>query len=122
MPTKIQKHGSGCDLVNKSTICWKKKKMQSESLMLKVMKSGVTINLNILGLFMKDKVVSNLNSTLVVTIHLSRRRKKNNYNKNTNIPHLCNRSKSRLIIHTIEVVNVPNLQYQSYAKWKVPQL
>ena len=90
--------------------------------MLKVMKSGVTINLNILGLFMKDKVVSNLNSTLVVTIHLSRRRKKNNYNKNTNIPHLCNRSKSRLIIHTIEVVNVPNLQYQSYAKWKVPQL
>ena len=31
--------------------------------------SEVTINLNILSPFMKDGVVSNLNSTLVVTIH-----------------------------------------------------
>ena len=42
---------------------------QSESLMLKEMMSDVTINLNILSNFMKDKVVSNLNRTLIVTMH-----------------------------------------------------
>ena len=37
--------------------------------MLKVMMSEVTINLIMLGSFMKNGVGSNLNSTLVVTIH-----------------------------------------------------
>ena len=37
--------------------------------MLKVMTSEVTTNLNIFDLFMKNEVVSNLNSTLVITVH-----------------------------------------------------
>ena len=37
--------------------------------MLKVMMSVVSINLRMLDPFMKDRVMSNLKSTLVVTIH-----------------------------------------------------
>ena len=37
--------------------------------MLKVMTSEVTTNLNIFDLFMKNEVVSNLNSTLVITVY-----------------------------------------------------
>lgn len=40
-------------------------KKQSESVMLKVMTSKVTINLNMLDIFIKDGVVSNLNSTFL---------------------------------------------------------
>ena len=46
-------------------------KRQSKSLMVKVMTSEVTINLNMFGHFMKDEVVNNLNSTFIITIHLS---------------------------------------------------
>jgi hypothetical protein len=42
--------------------------------MLEMMTSKMIINLNVLGSFMKNRVVSNLNKTLVVTIHMSRMR------------------------------------------------
>ena len=60
------------------------------------------------GSVIKDKVVSNLNSSFVVTIHLSGRKNRSNYNKSTNISHICNMSKSLLIIHTMQV-NKSNL-------------
>ena len=43
---------------------------------IEIMTCKVTININVLGLCMKNWVVSNLNSTLFVTIHRSRMRKK----------------------------------------------
>ena len=45
--------------------------------MLEVVTCEVTINLNMFSHFMKDEVVSNLNSTFVVTIHWSRTTKEN---------------------------------------------
>ena len=59
----------------------KMNKGQSKSVMLKVMTSEVTINLNIFGSFMKSEVVNNLNSTLVITIHQSGTRKRNSHIK-----------------------------------------
>ena len=47
----------------------RRNKRQSESLILKVMMSEVIINFNMLGHFMKDRVISNLNDTLVVIIY-----------------------------------------------------
>lgn len=63
--TKNKKQGSGYDLVNKSTICnekWIKDKVRV--CMLKVMTSKVSINLNMLDLFIKG-VVSNPNNTFL---------------------------------------------------------
>jgi hypothetical protein len=44
--------------------------------MFEMMTSKMTIDLNVLSSLMKNRVVSNLNRTLVVTIHRSRMRKK----------------------------------------------
>ena len=57
----------------------RRNKRQSESVMLKVMASEVTINFNILSSFMKDKAMNNLNNTLIVVIHKSRTRKINTH-------------------------------------------
>jgi len=53
----------------------RRNKRQSNGAMLEMMMSKMTINLNVLSSFMKNRVVSNLNRTLVVTIHRSRMRK-----------------------------------------------
>jgi len=53
----------------------RKNKRQSNGVMLEMMMNKMTIDLNMLSLFMKNRVVSNLNRTLVVTIHRSRMRK-----------------------------------------------
>jgi hypothetical protein len=50
----------------------RRNKMQSNGAMLEMMTSKMTINLNVLSSFMKNRVVSNFNRTLVVTIHRSR--------------------------------------------------
>jgi hypothetical protein len=50
----------------------RRNKMQSNGAMLEMVTSKMTINLNILSSFMKNRVVSNFNRTLVVTIHRSR--------------------------------------------------
>jgi len=44
--------------------------------MFEMMTSKMTIDLNVLSSLMKNRVVSNLNRTLVVTIYRSRMRKK----------------------------------------------
>jgi hypothetical protein len=54
-------------------------KMQSNGAMLEMMMSKMTIDFNVLSSLMKNRVVSNLNRTLVVTIHRSRMRKENPY-------------------------------------------
>ena len=51
-------------------------KRQSDGALVGMMTCKVTINLNVLGLFMKNQVVRNLNSILVVTINRSGMRKK----------------------------------------------
>ena len=48
---------------------------QSNSVMLEIMTSKMTIDLNVFSSLMKNRVVSNMNRTLVVTIHRSRMRK-----------------------------------------------
>jgi len=53
--------------------------MQSNGAMLEMMTSKMTIDFNVLSSLMKNRVVSNLNRTLVVTIHRSRMRKENPY-------------------------------------------
>jgi hypothetical protein len=53
----------------------RRNKRQSNGVMLEMMTSKMTIDLNVLSSFMKNRVVSNLNRTLVVTIHMSRMRK-----------------------------------------------
>ena len=53
--------------------------MQSNGVMFKMMMSKMTINLNMLNSFMKNRVMSNLNITLVVTIFKSRMRKGNSH-------------------------------------------
>jgi hypothetical protein len=53
----------------------RRNKRQSNGAMLEMMTSKMTIDLNVLSSLMKNRVVSNLNGTLVVTIHRSRMRK-----------------------------------------------
>jgi len=60
LPTRKQKWEMECDLEKKSAIC-------------KELMSKMTIDLNVLSLFMKNQVMSNLNRTLVVTIHRNRK-------------------------------------------------
>jgi len=57
----------------------RRNKRQSNGVMLEMMTSKMTINLNVLSSLMKNRVVSNLNRTLVVTIHMSRMRKRNSH-------------------------------------------
>jgi len=52
---------------------------QSNSVMLEIMTSKMTIDLNVFSSLMKNRVVSNMNRTLVVTIHRSRMRKENSH-------------------------------------------
>lgn len=59
-------------------------KHQNKCSMLKMLTSEVTINLNVLGTFMKYWVVSNLNDTFVMTLHESLFRKRDAYPKVTN--------------------------------------
>jgi hypothetical protein len=59
-------------------IC-KKKKKQSNGVMLEMMTSKMTIDLNVLSSFMKNQVMSNLNRTLVVKIYKSEMRKGNSH-------------------------------------------
>ena len=67
-----------CDLVKKFAIC-KEKKRQSNGAMFEMMTSKITIDLNVLSALMKNQVMSNLNRTLVATIHRSRMRKGNSH-------------------------------------------
>jgi hypothetical protein len=71
-----------CALIKKSAICnlqGRRNKKQSNGAMLEMMTSKMTIDLNVLSSLMKNQVVSNLNRTLVVTIHMSRMRKGNSH-------------------------------------------
>jgi len=52
----------------------KRNKRQSNGVMFEMMTSKITINFNVFSSLMKNQVVSNLNRTLVVTIHRSRMR------------------------------------------------
>jgi len=54
-------------------------KKQSNGVMLEMMTSKMTIDLNVLSSLMKNRVVSNLNRTIVFTIHRSMMRKENSY-------------------------------------------
>jgi archaellum biogenesis ATPase FlaH len=54
-------------------------KKRSNGIMLEMMTSKITIDLNVLTSFMKKRVVSNLNRTLIVTIHRSEMRNENSY-------------------------------------------
>jgi len=54
-------------------------KKQSNGVMLEMMTSKMTIDLNVLSSLIKNRVVSNLNRTIVVTIHRSMMRKENSY-------------------------------------------
>jgi hypothetical protein len=55
----------------------RRNKKQSNGVMLEMMTSKMTIVLNVLSSLMKNRVVSNLNRTLVFTIHRSRMRMEN---------------------------------------------
>jgi hypothetical protein len=57
----------------------RRNKRQSNGDMLEMMTSKMTIDLNVLSSLMKNRVVSNLNRTLVVTIHRSMMRNGNSY-------------------------------------------
>jgi len=54
----------------------RRNKRQGNGAILEMMTSKMTIDLKVLSLLMKNRIVSNLNRTLVVTIHRSRMRKK----------------------------------------------
>jgi len=54
-------------------------KRQSNGVMIEMMTSKMTIDLNVFSSLMKNRVVNNLNRTLVVTIHNSRMRKENSH-------------------------------------------
>lgn len=54
-------------------------KRENESVNLKMLSDNMTINFNILDSFMKNYIMCNLNSTLIVTIQRSRKRKINTY-------------------------------------------
>jgi hypothetical protein len=49
----------------------RRNKRQSNDVMLEMMTSKMTIDLNVLSSLMKNRVVNNLNRTLVVTIYRS---------------------------------------------------
>jgi hypothetical protein len=55
----------------------RRNKRQSNGAMFEKMTNKMTIDLNVLSAFMKNRVMSNLNRTLVVTIHRSMMRKEN---------------------------------------------
>jgi hypothetical protein len=57
----------------------RRNKRQSNGVMLEMMTSKMTIDLNVLSSLMKNRVVSNLNRTLVITIYRSRVRKGNSH-------------------------------------------
>jgi hypothetical protein len=57
----------------------RRNKRQSNGVMLEMMMSKMTLDLNVLSSFMKNRVVSNLNRTLVVTIHRSEMKNENSY-------------------------------------------
>jgi len=57
----------------------RRNKRQSNGAMFEMMTSKMTIDLNVLSSLMKNRVMSNLNRTLVVTIHSSRMRKENSH-------------------------------------------
>jgi hypothetical protein len=57
----------------------RRNKRQGNGVILEMMTSKMTIDLKVLSLLMKNRIVSNLNRTLVVTIHRSRMRKKNSH-------------------------------------------
>ena len=57
----------------------RRNKRQSNGAMLEMMTSKMTIDLNVLSSLMKNRVVSNLNRTLVVTIHRNKMRKENSH-------------------------------------------
>jgi len=57
----------------------RRNKRQSNGAMFEMMTSKMTIDLNVLSALMKNRVMSNLNRTLVVTIYRSRMRKVNSY-------------------------------------------
>jgi hypothetical protein len=57
----------------------RRNKRQSNGVMLEMMTSKMTIDLKVLSSLMKNRVVSNLNRTLIVTIHKSRIRKGNSH-------------------------------------------
>jgi archaellum biogenesis ATPase FlaH len=54
-------------------------KQQSNGVILDMMTGKMKIDLNVLSSFMKNRVVSNLNKALIVTIHRSEMRKKLSY-------------------------------------------
>jgi len=55
----------------------RRNKRQSNGVMLEMMTSKMTIDFNVLSSIMRNRVVSNLNRTLIVTIHRSWMRKEN---------------------------------------------
>ena len=57
----------------------RRNKRQSNGVMFEMMMSKMTLDLNVLSSFMKNRVVSNLNRTLVVTIHRSEMKNENSY-------------------------------------------
>jgi hypothetical protein len=57
----------------------RRKKRQSNDIMLEMMTSKMTIDLNVFNSLMKNQVVSNLNRTLVITIHRSMMINENSY-------------------------------------------
>jgi hypothetical protein len=63
----------------------RKNKRQSNGVMFEMMASKITIDLNVLSLFMKNRVMSNINKTLVVTIYRSDEKRKLSYLQVTNI-------------------------------------
>jgi len=57
----------------------RRNKRQSNGAMLEMITSKMAIDLNVFSSLMKNQVVSNLNRTLVVTIHRIRMRKGNSH-------------------------------------------
>jgi hypothetical protein len=55
----------------------RRNKKQSNGVMLEMMTSKITIDFNVLSSIMRNQVVSNLNRTLIITIHRSWMKKKN---------------------------------------------
>jgi archaellum biogenesis ATPase FlaH len=58
-------------------ICKEEEIKGKDGAMLEMITSKMTIDLKVLSLLMKNRIVSSLNRTLVVTIHRSRMRKEN---------------------------------------------
>jgi hypothetical protein len=68
--------GLGIEIYN---LQGRRNKRQSNGVMLEMMTSKMTIDLKVLSSLMKNRVVSNLTRTLIVTIHKSRIRKGNSH-------------------------------------------